>query len=136
MQNCEFSTFTKAKLSLLPSAWCLCVWYRQTWSEVYTLICKVSFACVYVACVKSWYCFSLVIQKKSYFTILKEVQNKAFRVVILSALLLLIIFQYHAWIKLGFFTLTEKMWALLASIWRSSCNFWTLSCFLCKYKAL
>lgn len=104
--------------------------------EVCILICKVSFACIFVACLKSLYCFSLVIQKKSYFTILKEVQNKAFRVVIFSGVLLLIIFQYHAWIKLGFFTLTEKMWALLASVWRSSCNFWTISCFLCKYKAL
>lgn len=53
--------------------------------EIYILICKVSFACIYVGCLKSWLCFSLVIQKKSYFTVLKEVQNKGFRVVIVCS---------------------------------------------------
>lgn len=92
----------KTKLSLLPSYDAYA--YGTVRQEVYILICKVSFACISVGWLRSWFCFSPVIQKESYLTILKEVQNEAFKVVILSALLLLIIFQYHAWIKLGFFT--------------------------------
>lgn len=120
--------------------------------EVHVLIYKVSFGCIY------WWSRFLVLfffwyPKEKTFCCLKRSparhqgadvkekhqirESKAFGIIILTALfLLIIIFQYYTWIKLGFFALTEKMWTLLASVWRSSCNFWTISCFLCKSEAL